>query len=79
MEALRLGANYLTEFVRRVFSRWLAAARNSRHRRVVLQEREADMKTIKLSAAWDKWREKFKNERLRPIVSYFTILKMLRR
>lgn len=37
------------------------------------------MKTIKLSAAWDKWREKFKNERLRPIVSYFTILKMLRR
>ncbi|KAL1692309.1 hypothetical protein GGG16DRAFT_90188 [Schizophyllum commune] len=55
------------EFVRRVFSRWLAAARNSRHRRVVLQEREADMKTIKLSAAWDKWRERFKNERLRPI------------
>ncbi|KAL1746367.1 Sfi1 spindle body protein-domain-containing protein [Schizophyllum fasciatum] len=55
------------EFVRRVFSRWLTAARASRHRRVVLQEREADMKLVILSSAWDKWREKFKNERLRPI------------
>lgn len=35
------------------------------------------MKTIKLSAAWDKWREKFKNERLRPIVRCLADLVMI--
>ncbi|TRM57576.1 hypothetical protein BD626DRAFT_574365 [Schizophyllum amplum] len=55
------------EFVRRVFSRWATAARAARHRRVTLQDREAEMKLVMLSSAWDKWREKFKGEKLRPI------------
>lgn len=55
------------ETIRRTFHKWLAAARASRHRRKVLQEKEAEIKRASLAAAWDKWRERFKDERLRPI------------
>lgn len=54
--------------MRRMFHRWLSAAKTSRHRRLVLQEREEELRMNLLEKAWDKWREKFKAERLRPLV-----------
>ncbi|TFK54938.1 hypothetical protein OE88DRAFT_1653513 [Heliocybe sulcata] len=55
------------ETIRRTFHKWLSASRASRHRRQVLQEKEAEIKLAALAFAWDKWRDKFKDERLRPI------------
>lgn len=54
--------------MRRMFHRWLSAAKTSRHRRLVLQEREEELRMNLLEKAWDKWREKYKAERLRPLV-----------
>ncbi|KAF7440452.1 hypothetical protein PC9H_000797 [Pleurotus ostreatus] len=55
------------ETLRRVYNRWLAAARASRHRRLILQKKEDQLKLATLSIIWDKWRGRFKAERLRPI------------
>lgn len=52
-----------------MFHRWLSSAKTSRHRRLVLQEREEELRLIIQEKAWDRWREKFKAERLRPLVS----------
>lgn len=46
------------DLLRRSFYRWLSAARVSHHRRVVLQEKEDEMRLRVLQVAWDKWREK---------------------
>jgi hypothetical protein len=54
--------------MRRMFYKWLAATRKVRHKRVILQEREYDMQKIQLEAAWDKWRGRFQEERLLPLV-----------
>ena len=54
--------------MRRMFYKWLAAARNVRHKRVILQERESEMQKIQLEAAWDKWRGRFQEENLLPLV-----------
>ena len=45
------------ENMRRMFYRWLTAARKVRHRRLLLQEREEQMKLSVVATAWDKWRE----------------------
>jgi protein SFI1 len=57
------------ENLRRIFYRWLSAARASRHRRVTLQQKEAELKHGWLEAAWDKWRDRYLHEKLRPLVS----------
>ena len=57
-----------TENIRRLFYRWLAAARSARHRRLTLQCKEEEMKAACLEAAWSKWRARFVDEKLRPIV-----------
>lgn len=46
------------DLLRRVFYRWLNVARYSRRRRLVLQEKENQVRLHTLEAAWDKWREK---------------------
>ncbi|TFK42645.1 Sfi1 spindle body protein-domain-containing protein [Crucibulum laeve] len=61
--------------VRRVFSRWLASARATRYRRLTLQRREDQLKLATSLAAWDKWRDRFIDEKLRPI-EYDVILQM---
>jgi len=58
----------LAENMRRMFYKWLAAARKVRHKRVTLQEREIEMGRVQLEAAWDKWRGRFQAERLLPLV-----------
>ncbi|KAK0210699.1 CTLH/CRA C-terminal to lish motif domain-containing protein [Desarmillaria ectypa] len=52
--------------IRRIFHQWLAAARAARHRRLLLQRREDEVKLATMEMAWDKWRDKFKDDQLRP-------------
>lgn len=61
-------SHFFTENMRRMFYKWLAATRKVRHKRVILQEREYEMQKIRLEAAWDKWRGRFQEERLLPLV-----------
>lgn len=60
------------ENVRRLFYRWLSAARSVRHRRVTLQRKEDELKASATAATWNKWRERFVDEKLRPIVSFLS-------
>jgi protein SFI1 len=55
--------------MRRMFYKWLAAARKVRNRRAILQERECEMQRIQLETAWDRWRGRFQAEKLLPLVS----------
>ena len=57
-----------SENMRRMFYRWLTAARKARHRRLYLQQKEDELKATILAAAWDKWRERFLDIRLQPVV-----------
>ncbi|KAJ6547509.1 hypothetical protein B0H19DRAFT_1221514 [Mycena capillaripes] len=56
------------------FHRWLSAARTARHRRLTLDRNETKIRAGVVSAAWDKWRDRFKQQRLQP-VEYDIILK----
>ena len=58
------------EILRRMFSRWLTATKKIRYRRAMLQEREEEMKLALTERAWDRWRERSQEERLRPLVRY---------
>ncbi|KAJ7709958.1 hypothetical protein B0H17DRAFT_1155780 [Mycena rosella] len=55
------------ENIRKIFHRWLSAARIIRHRRLTLERKEAELKFGLISVAWDKWRDRFKHQRLQPI------------
>ncbi|KAL0579957.1 hypothetical protein V5O48_002041 [Marasmius crinis-equi] len=70
-EELRLMQSYQDikreEMFRRIFYRWLSAARARRHRRLVLQEKEEERRLATLSAAWEKWRERYMEARLQPL------------
>ncbi|KAI0046680.1 hypothetical protein FA95DRAFT_1542135 [Auriscalpium vulgare] len=59
------------ELIRRTFHKWLVAARGARNRRMILQEREDEMKRFVLAAAWDKWRGRFQTEKLLPLERMF--------
>ncbi|KAH9027675.1 hypothetical protein EDB84DRAFT_1589036 [Lactarius hengduanensis] len=61
------------ENMRRMFYRWLTAARKVRNRRAILQERESEMQRIQLEAVWDKWRGRFQAEKLLPLERTFIL------
>ncbi|KAL5529043.1 hypothetical protein ACEPAG_5017 [Sanghuangporus baumii] len=61
------------ELLRRMFHKWYSATKNNCHRRLVLQEREEEMKFTLLEKAWDRWREKYKVEQLAPLETKFAI------
>lgn len=61
------------ENMRRMFYKWLAGARNARHRRLYLQQKEDEMKMTVIAAAWDKWRERFLDIRLQPMADNFLL------
>ncbi|KAF9005590.1 hypothetical protein BDQ17DRAFT_1353427 [Cyathus striatus] len=65
------------DMVRRVFHCWLAATRSSRHRNLTLQKREDELKLIAVSSAWEKWRERFIDEKFR-LVEYNIIIQCQR-
>ena len=54
--------------MRKMFYRWLAAAKKSRHKRLQLQAKEEEFKLTVVAGAWDKWRERFLDIRLQPLV-----------
>lgn len=55
------------ETMRRVFHRWLAFARARHQRRTILREKELTFVRASLQVTWDRWREKFIKEKLRPM------------
>ena len=57
--------------MRKMFTKWLGAARTARRRRVTLQQCEEEMKRTRLLIVWDKWRERYQDIRLRPLVGHF--------
>ncbi|KAI0029377.1 Sfi1 spindle body protein-domain-containing protein [Vararia minispora EC-137] len=65
MESYRAVAR--EESMKRMFYKWLNAARTTRHRRQVLQEAEKETRRKRLMAAWDTWRGRFETERLLPL------------
>jgi len=52
-----------------MFHKWLGAARARRHKRILLRERHAEFDRASMQVAWDRWREKYMEEKLHPIVS----------
>ncbi|KAG5353970.1 hypothetical protein C0989_011458 [Termitomyces sp. Mn162] len=71
LEVLSLLQSYILvkreDNMRRVFTRWLGLARINRHRRITLKEKEDEFKISVVACFWDKWRDRFSAERLRPI------------
>jgi hypothetical protein len=56
--------------LRRMFVKWLAAARKSKSRRMRLAEREDELRLEILAAAWEAWRDRFCENRLRDLARY---------
>ncbi|KAJ7582773.1 hypothetical protein C8J56DRAFT_955676 [Mycena floridula] len=77
IEELNLMASYQDvkreEMVRRMFHQWLSAARSRRRRKLALQEKEEQIRLAVLEFAWDKWRERFTEEKLRPLEFEFIL------
>ncbi|CAA7271758.1 unnamed protein product [Cyclocybe aegerita] len=71
VEEVSLLENYLLvkkeDLLRRTFYRWMASKRLAEHRRVTHQRKEAHLRQVAIVTAWDKWRERFKEERLLPL------------
>ncbi|KAF9653101.1 hypothetical protein BDM02DRAFT_3159997 [Thelephora ganbajun] len=63
------------ENMRKMFIKWLGAARTARRRRVTLQQCEEEMKHTRLLIAWDKWRERYQDIQLRPLAESFVLQK----
>lgn len=59
--------------MRRMFYRWLNAARKVRHRRLLLEQKEEELKFAVVAGAWDKWRERFLDIRLHPTADAFLV------
>lgn len=59
----------ISENARKFFNKWLLVARTARHRRGVLQQKEEEVKLRTIEIGWDRWRERFQEERLKPLVS----------
>jgi len=70
-EEASLLENYLLvkkeDVIRRAFHKWLTAKRAAEHRRLTHQRKEAHLRQVAITSAWEKWRERFKDERLRPL------------
>lgn len=50
-----------------MFYRWLSASRKARSKRLLLLEKEEQLKLSIAAKAWDKWRERYLDIRLRPM------------
>ncbi|KAI0316688.1 Sfi1 spindle body protein-domain-containing protein [Amylostereum chailletii] len=61
------------ENMRRMFYKWLAAARLARHRRVALQDAETEMRRRRVAIVWDKWHGRFQTEKLLPMERTFVL------
>ncbi|KAG2041676.1 hypothetical protein BDR03DRAFT_1072733 [Suillus americanus] len=61
------------ESVRRMFYRWLMAARARRHKRITLREKELEFDRANVQVAWNRWRERYMDEKLRPLLCQMAI------
>ncbi|KAG1754575.1 hypothetical protein EDB19DRAFT_664351 [Suillus lakei] len=61
------------ENVRRMFHRWLTAARARRHKRITLREKELEFDQANVQVAWNRWRERYMDEKLRPLLCQIAI------
>ncbi|KAG2157290.1 hypothetical protein DEU56DRAFT_763901 [Suillus clintonianus] len=61
------------ENVRRMFHRWLTAARARRHKRITLREKELEFDRANVQVAWNRWRERYMNEKLQPLLRQMAI------
>ena len=59
---------FCADTLRRVFHRWLAAKRALEHRRQTYQRKEALLRRTIIISAWERWRERFMEEKLQPLV-----------
>ncbi|KAJ7063252.1 hypothetical protein C8F01DRAFT_66538 [Mycena amicta] len=70
-EEIRLMESYRfvkrEENLRKIFYRWLSAARTTSHRRLTLERKETEMHFAVISVAWDKWRYRFMQKKLQPM------------
>jgi len=55
------------DILRRAFHRWLAAKRAREHRRQTYQRKEALLRRTIIITAWERWRERFMEEKLQPL------------
>ncbi|KAF8326021.1 uncharacterized protein EI90DRAFT_3018764 [Cantharellus anzutake] len=55
------------EFLRRALLHWIQAAQKSMNRRERLERKQDEMKLSLMSAAWDRWRDRFLEEKLHSI------------
>lgn len=56
--------------LRRLFIKWLTAARKSKTRRTRLAEREDELRLDILAAVWEAWRDRFRENQLRDLASF---------
>ncbi|KAG1782677.1 hypothetical protein EV702DRAFT_1232774 [Suillus placidus] len=61
------------ESVRRMFHRWLMVAHARRHKRVTLREKELEFDRANVQVAWNRWRERYMDEKLRPLLCQIAI------
>lgn len=57
-----------TDVLRRIFQRWLTVKRAVEHRRINHERKEAHLRQVAITSAWERWRERYKEEKLRPLV-----------
>ena len=57
-----------TDVLRRIFQRWLTVKRAAEHRRINHERKEAHLRQVAITSAWERWRERYKEEKLRPLV-----------
>ncbi|KAH7889441.1 hypothetical protein F5I97DRAFT_530889 [Phlebopus sp. FC_14] len=61
------------ENMRRMFHKWLTAARARRHKRITLQKKELEFDRASVQVAWERWKEKYMDEKLRPLAHQVAI------
>lgn len=59
------------ETLGRMFYHWLNAARKAHGRRLLLQQKEEELKLTVVAGAWDRWRERYLDIRLQPVADAF--------
>ena len=60
-----------------MFIKWLTAARKSKTRRTRLAEREDEVRLEILAAAWETWRDRFRENWLQDLASLCSITRWL--
>jgi len=55
-----------SENMRRMFHHWLSASRARLHKRETIAKSKEEMRRRKITAAWDMWQDRFRDQKLKP-------------